>query len=95
MMPTVINELSGYENDAVMVNTMWDACHRNLYALVNSAAMNGVGKNTTVKVTELYLTPALQTVAVICGLIAHAVMTLWIRGSKKLKVTEEYLAYKK
>ena len=37
-----------YENDPYIRTLMREACHRGLYALVNSAAMNGVGPNTEI-----------------------------------------------
>jgi beta-glucosidase len=37
-----------YENDPYMRTLMREACHRGLYALVNSSAMNGVGENTQI-----------------------------------------------
>ena len=43
MLPYVINQLPQYENDAVIVNAMREACHHNLYALANSSGMNGIG----------------------------------------------------
>ena len=49
MLPTQLNMIKKYKNDAVMVSAMKEAAHRNLYAVVNSSGMNGVGENTTIK----------------------------------------------
>lgn len=93
MMPTVVNELAGYENDPVIVTAMREAAHHNLYALANSAAMNGVGENTTVKVTEYYLVTVLRTLAIVFAVLAVPAAVMWSRGKKKLKATEAYVQY--
>ncbi len=48
MLPTQLNMIKEYENDTVVVYAMKEAAHRNLYAVVNSNGMNGVGPDTTV-----------------------------------------------
>ena len=50
MLPTQLNMIKQYENDTVIVSAMKEAAHRNLYAVVNSSGMNGVGAETTVRV---------------------------------------------
>ncbi|MBQ8815713.1 MAG: glycoside hydrolase family 3 C-terminal domain-containing protein [Lachnospiraceae bacterium] len=50
MLPTQLNMIKEYENDTVVVSAMKEAAHRNLYAVVNSNGMNGVGPETTVNV---------------------------------------------
>ena len=45
---TPLLDFEQYENDPYMRTLMREACHRGLYALVNSAAMNGVGPNTEI-----------------------------------------------
>ena len=45
---TLLLDFEQYENDPYIRTLMRDACHRGLYALVNSAAMNGVGPNTEI-----------------------------------------------
>ena len=49
MLPTQLNQIKAYENDPVILTAMKEAAHRNLYAIVNSSAMNGVGPETTVR----------------------------------------------
>lgn len=46
----ITGKLEKLENDPVMVNALREACHKNLYAVANSSAMNGIGPNTTIKV---------------------------------------------
>ena len=45
---TTLLDFEQYENDPYIRTLMREACHRGLYALVNSAAMNGVGPNTEI-----------------------------------------------
>ena len=48
---TLLLDFDQYENDSYIRTLMREACHRGLYALVNSAAMNGVGPNTEISKT--------------------------------------------
>ena len=48
------NTAEGYENDPVIVSAMREAVHINLYSIVNSNAMNGVGPDTVLKMHEPY-----------------------------------------
>ncbi len=50
MLPTQLKMIKQYEEDTVVVSAMKEAAHRNLYAVVNSSGMNGVGENTTIQV---------------------------------------------
>ena len=45
---TLLLDFKQYENDPYIRTLMREACHRGLYALANSAAMNGVGQNTEI-----------------------------------------------
>ena len=94
MLPNIVNELPGYENDPVIVSAMREAMHHNLYALVNSSAMNGVGANTVVhKVTPPIVTTAV-TLAVVFWVLAAGFITLWVLGAVKFRKTEDYTSYK-
>lgn len=94
MLPYVTDQLPKYKDDAVIVNAMREACHRNLYALANSSGMNGVGPNTTVKLTR----PTVVTMAQIisCAAIFFMLLSavLWVLGVRKFRKTEEYKAFK-
>ena len=94
MLPFIVNQLPNYEDDAVIVTAMKEACHHNLYALVNSSAMNGVGKDTVVKAIEPQILTTVKVATIIIGALAVIFVVLWIRGSKKLRETEEYKEYK-
>ena len=94
MMSYVTDKLPEYRNDGVIVNAMREAAHHDLYAIANSCGMNGVGANTTIKVTR----PTVVTMAIIiaCASIFFFLvfLVLWILGGRKLRKTEEYKAYK-
>ncbi len=90
----ITNALPDYENDAVAVSAMREACHHNLYAIANSCGMNGMGSDTTIKLTE----PPIQTNVRIAMIVFWALfavsLVMWIRKVKKFKQTEEYANYK-
>ena len=94
MLPHIVNQLPDYEDDAVIVTAMRNACHHNLYALANSSGMNGIGKDTVVIASTPKLLITLKTAAIVCAVLAVAPIVLWILGSKKLRKTEQYAAYK-
>ena len=94
MLPNINNELPGYENDPVIVSAMREACHHNLYALVNSSAMNGIGKDTVIKVHELPIIGTVRTVMIVLWVLHIGAVVLWVLGKAKWKKTEEYLSYK-
>ncbi len=94
MLPNINNELPGYEDDPVIVTAMREACHHNLYALANSSAMNGIGKDTTIKVHELPLVVTVRVITVVVWVLFAGALALWILGGKKWRKTEEYLNYK-
>ena len=94
MMSFVTDTLPKYKNDAVIVNAMREACHHNLYAIANSCGMNGVGADTTIKVTR----PTVVTMSIIiaCASTFFCLLgiVMWIIGGIKFRKTEEYKAYK-
>ena len=94
MLPNIVNELPGYENDPVIVTAMREACHHNLYALANSSAMNGIGPDTSIEVHALPIVNTAKIATVVLWVLFVAALVLWILGAKKWKKTEEYLNYK-
>ena len=90
----VTQQLPNYENDPVVVAAMKEACHHNLYAMANSSGMNGIGENTVVKKITPPLVSGLKTAAIVIGVLAAAMIALWIWGSTKLRNTEQYQAGK-
>ena len=73
---------------------MRDACHRNLYALANSSAMNGIGPDTTIRVKPLSLLVGVVVVAVVMWLVHIFMVYKWVKGKKAWKKTQEYHNYK-
>ena len=72
MLPYAVNALKDAKDDPVVMNAMVEAMHHNLYTIINSAAMNGVGPETTVKAvnpgiinTITYATIAIAALAVV------------------------------
>ena len=94
MLPYITNQLPNYEDDAVIVTAMRNACHHNLYALANSSGMNGIGEDTVVKAVTPKLVKNIKVAAIVCAFLAVAFVVLWIIGSKKLRKTEQYIAFK-
>ena len=82
---TLLLDFEQYENDPYIRTLMREACHRGLYALVNSAAMNGVGPNTEisrvvfgpVKVTFV-LALIFWGLSVYCAVRWHRRHKMWI-----------------
>ena len=69
MLPYATNNLKDATKDPVAVNAMVEAMHHNLYTIINSAAMNGVGENTTVKAVEFPLIGTITLVQNIMGIV--------------------------
>lgn len=83
-LPIILN-FEQYRNDPVMVTKMREACHYNLYALANSAAMNGIGENTTVDVVEYFMIPLFGWLAIVFALFSVFAMVKWYDGNRKWK----------
>lgn len=87
--------LAGCANDPVVVATMRQACHYNLYALANSAAMNGVGENTVVVPRMLPLVKLLGVLMGLCTAVMVVFSILWARGIRKWLRSEEQISYRR
>ncbi len=94
MLPNIVNELPGYENDPVIVTAMRKACHHNLYALANSSAMNGIGPDTQIKAKTLPIVIIACVVMAVAWVLFAGAAVMWFLGKKKWKKTEAYLNYK-
>ena len=86
--------LPQYENDAVAVSAMREACHHNLYAIANSQAMNGIGADTTIKAVEPGVIGTVRTAAIVFVALFLVSLVLWTLKNKKFKQSEEYKSYK-
>ncbi len=80
MLPYAVNALNDAKDDPVVVNAMVEAMHHNLYTIINSAAMNGVGADTTVEA----INPGIIDIVTIATVVI-AVLALFfgIKGRKK------------
>ena len=94
MMSFVTDTLPKYKNDPVIVTAMREACHHNLYAIANSCGMNGVGANTTIKVTRPMVVTMSIIIACASAFFCLLGIVMWIIGGIKFRKTEEYKAYK-
>ena len=94
MLPNIVNELPGYENDPVIVTAMRQACHHNLYALANSSAMNGIGPDTRIEAKVLPVVIIAQVVMILAWVLYVAALIPWILGKRKWKRSEAYLSYR-
>lgn len=94
MLSYVTDLLPEYEEDAVIVTAMRNACHHNLYAIANSVGMNGVGENTTIKKLELKVIVVVRIILIVSALLFIASLILWILKKRKFKQTEIYTSYR-
>ena len=86
--------IGGETPDPVIVNALVEAMHHNLYTLINSAAMNGIGENTVVTKATPAIISLMKIVTMVLGVLSLPFIVMWIIGSKKLKQTAEYQTYK-
>ena len=65
-----LNATVGGENpDPVVVNALVEAMHHNLYTIINSAAMNGVGPETTVKAVQPAIINTVTYATIVLGIL--------------------------
>ena len=88
------NGLARFEDDPVVVTAMREASHHNLYAIANSQAMNGIGKDTTIKAVEPSIIGTLRTAAIVFWALFAVSLVLWVLKRSKFVKTEEAVAYK-
>ena len=76
MMTYATDDIKTAKDDPVFVNAMVEAMHHNLYTIINSAAMNGVGPATEVIATAPaivsligYITLGIIALALLLGLL--------------------------
>ena len=85
MLPYAVNALKEEKDDPVVVNAMVEAMHHNLYTIINSAAMNGVGPNTTVKA----VTPGIINIVTYATIGIFALTVLFFIIKRKIKKSRE------
>ena len=86
--------LARFEEDPVVVKAMREAAHHNLYAIANSQAMNGIGKDTTIKAIELGAIGTCRIAAIVLWVLFAVSLALWMVKRNKFMKTEEAIAYK-
>lgn len=94
MMPYVTKLLPQYKNDPVIVSAMKEACHHNLYALVNSCGINGLGKDTIVKAKGLTVILVCRTLAIVFSVLFVLSLVMWIVNKKKFNKSEICISFK-
>ena len=85
MLPYAVNALKAEKDDPVVVNAMVEAMHHNLYTIINSAAMNGVGPETRVKAVTPGIVTLITVVTVIIAAAAAGFIVLRRYLVKKAK----------
>ncbi len=63
------DDLKSTKNDPIVINALVEAMHHNLYTIVNSAAMNGVGPDTVVKVVTPNIVNTVLYATIILGIL--------------------------
>ena len=86
--------LPEYRNDPVVVTAMREAAHSDLYATANSCGMNGVGADTTIRLTKPIVITVVQILAFGFSALFIASVALWILKYRKFKQNEAAVAYR-
>ena len=89
----VTQELPKYKNDPVIVTAMREACHHNLYALVNSSAMNGIGPDSVIHAKAPALVTLVTGLAIGSWVLFAGFAVPWVMNKRKWKKSEAYLSY--
>ncbi len=83
--------LNSYSKDPVIANRLREATHWNLYVTVNSAAMNGIGPDTTVKMVAPGVVGTVKTILVVVVLLFIALTVKWQYNKYKFKKSYVYV----
>lgn len=75
-------ELGAYKNDPYVMTKLREACQHIIYAVANSAAMNGVSTDSTVVNITPWWQTALISVTVVFGVLLAAAVTMWVLNAK-------------
>lgn len=86
--------LPEYRNDPVVVTAMREAAHSDLYATANSSGMNGVGADTTIRLTKPIVITVVQILAFGFSALFIVSVSLWILKYRKFKQNEAAVAYR-
>ena len=69
MMSYASDDLKATKDDPIVVNALVEAMHHNLYTIINSAAMNGVGPNTTVEACNPWIVDVALAATIVLGIL--------------------------
>lgn len=86
--------LPEYRNDPVVVTAMREAAHSDLYATANSSGMNGMGADTTIRLTKPIVITVVQILAFGFSALFIVSVALWILKYRKFKQNEAAVAYR-
>ena len=78
MMTYALDDIKTATDDPVFVNAMREAMHHNLYTIINSAAMNGVGAETVVVATAPAIVNTLAYITLAIAFLAFLFIALLI-----------------
>ena len=78
MMSYALDDIKTATDDPVFVNAMREAMHHNLYTIINSAAMNGVGAETVVVATAPAIVNTLAYITLAIAFLAFLLIALLI-----------------
>lgn len=85
MLPKQLRMIKQYKEDARMVSAMKEAVHRNLYAVVNSNAMNGVDLETDVETTTPWPVLLAWALAILFSVLLVLFAVLWYLRARDFK----------
>ena len=86
---TLLLNFEPYENDPYIRTLMREACHRGLYALANSAAMNGIGPNTEISKIIFWPVKLSFALAIIFWGLSAFCAVRWHRRRKAWKIKKQ------
>ena len=84
--------VSGWENPGY-ISCLRDSCHRLLYNLVNSAAMNGVGEASRLEAPKVSWILWVYVLAALAWVFHIVMAVLYSIGRRNWKTSREYLDY--
>lgn len=87
-------DLLAYKNDPTAAALMREACHHNLYTIVNSLGMNGVGPGTTVKAKDPGFATTVRVLRVLLPLLFLVCLGLYTWGRVRFSKTEACQTYR-
>ena len=86
-------DLLAYKDDPTAAALMREACHHNLYTIVNSLGMNGVGPDTTVKAKDPGFATTVRVLRVLLPVLFLVCLGLYIWGRVRFSKTEACQTY--